>query len=321
MSEEGSGRGAVAALGAGRFAGRPAAFQRFVLEWALTNLRDLPWRETVDPYAILVSEVMLQQTQVPRVIPRYRAFTARFSTPAALAEAPLPDVLAEWSGLGYNSRAVRLRRAAQAVVERHHGSLPLDLDALLALPGVGPYTARAVLVFATNADLAAVDTNVRRVLVHELGLSADVSPAALQAVAEDVLPRGRARLWHHALMDYGSAVVTAKVARAAGAARGPRRQEAFAGSLRQARGRVVRRLLVDAREEAWVGGGTSSGEGGARSAGDGDGAMLASPWRSSAWLAREVGLPADLVAEALAGLVADGVLVRDAEGRCALADG
>ena len=295
MSDEGSGSGAVSAQGAGRFAGRPAAFQRHVLDWALTNLRDLPWRHTVDPYAILVSEVMLQQTQVPRVIPRYLAFTARFSTVAALAEAPLPEVLAEWSGLGYNSRAVRLRRAAQAVVEHHQESLPLDLDALLSLPGVGAYTARAVLAFATNADLAAVDTNVRRVLVHELGLRADVSPASLQAVAEAVLPRGRSRLWHHALMDYGSAVVTAKVARAAGA-RGPRRQGAFAGSLRQARGRVVRRLLAD-------------------------GGFPGSPWRSPAWLAREVGLPADLVAEALAGLVADGVLVRDADGRNALAGG
>jgi A/G-specific adenine glycosylase len=303
--------------GAGAYAGRPLAFQLCLLTWAQANLRDLPWRRTLDPYAILVSEVMLQQTQVPRVVPRYESFLTRFSGFAALAEAPLPAVLAEWSGLGYNSRAVRLRQTAQAVVERHGGALPLGLAELLALPGIGPYTARALLIFATNADLAAVDTNVRRVLVHELGLSADLSPAGLQTVAEEVLPRGRSRLWHHALMDYGSTVVTAKVARVAGAP-GARRQPAFAGSLRQARGRLVRRLLADVQGGSPVG--DLARTGGTGGAGDqGENVVDGLQWRSVAWLAREASLTEEVVAVALAGLVADGMVTRGADGRFALA--
>jgi len=209
--------------------------QERLLAWYAEHGRDLPWRRTTDPYAILVSEVMLQQTQVPRVAARYGPFLERFPTLAALADAALAEVLATWLGLGYNARAVRLKRCAEGAP----GGLPRDLDALRALPGIGPYTARAVLVFAHDADLAAVDANVRRVLTSELDLPHDLSPAALQAVAEAVLPRGRSRDWHNALMDYGSLVLTA---RATGIA--PRtRQTPFAGSPRERRARLVRRLV------------------------------------------------------------------------------
>ena len=215
---------------------RLAALHEELLAWYAANGRDLPWRHTTDPYAVLLSEVMLQQTQVPRVVGRYAAFLERFPTLESLAAAPLADVLSAWLGLGYNNRALRLKRCAEAAPGHR---LPGDLEGLRALPGVGPYTARAVLVFAHNADLAAVDANVRRVLTHQLGLPHDLSPAALQAVAEAALPQGRSRDWHNALMDYGSLVLTA---RATGIA--PRtRQTPFAGSHRQRRARLLRRLL------------------------------------------------------------------------------
>jgi A/G-specific adenine glycosylase len=225
---------------------RIRALQRRMLDWYEDERRDLPWRRTVDPYAILVSEIMLQQTQVPRVVPKYASFLAAFPTLEALAAAPLADVLAEWRGLGYNNRAVRLRRCAAAVCAAAPGGaarapahLPRELPELRALPGLGPYTARAVLVFAHNADLAAVDANVRRVLTHELGLPHDLSPARLQAVADAVLPRGRSRDWHNALMDYGSAVLTSRATRIASRTR----QGPFEGSRRWHRSQLLQRLL------------------------------------------------------------------------------
>jgi A/G-specific adenine glycosylase len=215
---------------------RLSALQERLLGWYAANGRDLPWRHTTDPYAILVSEVMLQQTQAPRVVARYPEFLTRFPTLASLADATLGDVLAAWLGLGYNNRALRLKRCAEALPG---GRLPAELDALRALPGIGPYTARAVLVFAHNADLAAVDANVRRVLTSELGLAHDLPDAALQAVADAALPRGRSRDWHNALMDYGSLVLTS---RSTGIA--PRtRQTPFAGSPRQRRARLLCALI------------------------------------------------------------------------------
>jgi len=234
--------------------------QRRILGWYAGSRRDLPWRRTTDPYAILVSEVMLQQTQVSRVAPKYEEWLAGLPTLEALAAAPLEEVLNLWRGLGYNNRARRLRECALAVcaaadsapasgvalaaggtpASRAAGaSLPRDAAALRALPGIGPYTARAVLIFAHNDDLAAVDANVRRVLTHELRLPQDTSDRRLQAIAEAALPRGRSRDWHNALMDYGALVLTARVTGIA-----PRtRQSAFAGSRRWYRSRLLRMLL------------------------------------------------------------------------------
>ena len=213
-----------------------------VLSWYKQNRRDLPWRRTIDPYAILVSEIMLQQTQVSRVIAKYEEWLASLPALEDLAGAPLEDVLRLWRGLGYNNRARRLRECALAACAASGGgraSLPRDAAALRALPGIGPYTARAVLIFAHNDDLAAVDANVRRVLTHELGLSPDLGDRGLQAVADAALPRGRSRDWHNALMDYGALVLTA---RATGIA--PRtRQSAFEGSRRWYRSRLLRSLL------------------------------------------------------------------------------
>ncbi|MCX6374187.1 MAG: Fe-S cluster assembly protein HesB [Actinobacteria bacterium] len=218
-----------------------AELQARILSWYAVNGRDLPWRRTTDPYAVLVSEVMLQQTQVPRVIPKFTAFLAAYPRLDDLAEAPLHDVLRLWKGLGYNNRARRLRDCAAAAVAAtgHPAELPRSAEGLRGLPGVGPYTARAVLAFAHNDDVAAVDANVRRVLTHELGLAIDLGTRALQMVAEAVLPRGRSRDWHNALMDYGALLLTA---RATGIA--PRtRQGAFEGSRRWYRSRLLQALL------------------------------------------------------------------------------
>ena len=145
-------------------------------------MRDLPWRRTRDPWAVLVSEVMLQQTQVARVVPKWHAFLEPCSRPRRCAAAPLGDVLRLWQGLGYPRRAVNLHAAAQAIAEA--GELPATLDGLLALPGVGPYTARAVLVFAFEADAAVVDTNIARVLARMAGrrLTASEAQAAADAL-------------------------------------------------------------------------------------------------------------------------------------------
>jgi len=213
-----------------------SALQERLLDWYADNGRDLPWRHTRDPYAILVSEIMLQQTQVSRVIPKYEEFLARFPTLPALAAAPLPEALRLWLGLGYNNRAERLWRCARTA----GGRLPADVAGLQRLPGVGPYTARAVLVFAHNADLAAVDANVRRVLTHELGLPHDLGRSGLQAIADAVLPRGRARDWHNALMDHGALVLTGRVTGLAPVTR----QSPFADSRRMYRARLLR-LLVE----------------------------------------------------------------------------
>ena len=234
-------------------AARLIALRAKILRWYAANGRDLPWRRTTDPYAILVSEVMLQQTQVSRVVPKYEAFLARLPSLETLAAAPLADVLTLWQGLGYNSRAVRLQRCAQAAVVasgEEAARLPDDVGGLQRLPGVGPYTARAVLVFAHNADLAAVDANVRRVLTHELDLPQDMRPADLQAVADAALPPCRSRDWHNALMDYGTAVLTSRSTGIAPLTH----QTRFQGSRRMYRARMVRLLLQGHRTLAELAG-------------------------------------------------------------------
>jgi A/G-specific adenine glycosylase len=154
--------------------------------WFAVHGRSLPWRDTRDPYRVLVSEVMLQQTQVTRVVPAWHAFLDRFPTVVDLAEAPTAAVVEQWRGLGYNRRAVNLQRTARAVVDRHGGRLPATLAELEALPGVGPYTARAVLVFAHEEPVAAVDVNVARV-VQRAVTGERVPPRRRQEVADDLV--------------------------------------------------------------------------------------------------------------------------------------
>ncbi len=192
--------------------------QQALLAWYGRQGRDLPWRHTRDPYAILVAEIMLQQTQVERVIPKYHAFLVAFPTFAALAAAPTEAVIRAWSGLGYNQRAVRLQAVARVVVAEHDGRMPATLAGLLALPGIGRYTAGALACFALGQAVATVDTNIRRVLVRvcigELSAQAAAcaKPAAALALAEAALPAepDQAYAWNQALMDLGAMVCLAR---------------------------------------------------------------------------------------------------------------
>jgi A/G-specific adenine glycosylase len=176
-----------------------------VLRWYADHGRDLPWRRTRDPYAVLVSELMLQQTQVARVVGRWERWLERFPSPVALAAAPVGDALRAWSGLGYNRRAVALHGACGVVAVR---GWPEDLT---SLPGVGPYTAAAVGAFAFGRPVAAVDTNVRRVIERHDGTRRP--PVALAARAAELLDRERPADWNHAMMDLGATVCTARAPR------------------------------------------------------------------------------------------------------------
>ncbi len=173
-----------------------------MLSWFETDGRDLPWRRTRDPWAILVSELMLQQTQVERVVDRWPRFLERFPDPVACARAPRADVIDEWAGLGYNRRAVNLHRAAEAIAADHAGRVPIGLRDLLELPGIGPYTARAIRVFAFEADDAVLDTNVARILARTGG--ATLARADAQAAADAAVPPGRGWAWNQALLDIGA---------------------------------------------------------------------------------------------------------------------
>lgn len=230
----------------------------------------LPWRVARDPYHTVVSEFMLVQTQVDRVVPKFVAFVARFPDFASLASASTADVLREWKGLGYNSRAVRLQELARVVVERYAGTLPAERDALRAIPGIGPYMAAAIRAFAFDLDDAAVDTNVRRIvarLCFGLEYPTRVAARELDERARALVPPGNAHDWNSALMDLGSAICTARAPKcplcplrndcvaapidaailereraAASKRRAPQERIPFKRSRRYARGRIVDRL-------------------------------------------------------------------------------
>ncbi len=232
-----------------------------VLTWGLPRLRDLPWRQTRDPWAVLVSEVMLQQTQVPRVIPKWHAFLDAFPTTEVCAAAPLGDVLRLWQGLGYPRRARNLHAAAAAVEQL--GMFPATLEGLLALPGVGAYTARAVLAFAFEADAAVVDTNIARIFARYHGRR--LTTREVQRLADDAAPLGDAWAWNQCLMDLGAVLCRPTSPSCAdcplagscawhgegedpavGSAGVSRTQARFDGSHRQARGRLMKALSQSA---------------------------------------------------------------------------
>ncbi len=189
----------------GRHSGR---FQRALLAWYGPRARPLRIRATREPWAILVSEVMAQQTQIERVDAAWVAFMQRYPTPAALAAASTADVLRAWSGLGYNRRAVHLQRAAALIEAEHAGRVRAEVAALEALPGIGPYTARAVVAIAFGNPVAAVDTNVRRVITRMVG--APLSGREIQALADVLVPADDPATWTHASMELGATVCTAR---------------------------------------------------------------------------------------------------------------
>jgi len=216
-----------------------------LLAWYAEKARDLPWRRTRDPYAILVSEIMLQQTQVARVVPRYLEWLQRWPTVDALAAATPAEVIQAWSGLGYNRRAVNLHRCAQAVAAR--GGFPREPAELEELPGIGPYTAAAIACFAFGAQIAAPDTNALRVLARAFP-ETDVP-----------IPEGRAYEWNQALFDLGREVCVARRPRCGVCPLAPgcpsrgstypplRRQSRFEGSFRQRRARLLRAIAAAGR--------------------------------------------------------------------------
>ncbi len=187
--------------------------QTNLLSWFSANARDLPWRHTRDPYSILVSEIMLQQTQVDRVVPKYNAFLAAFPTLEDLAGAPTSEVIRLWAGLGYNRRAVNLQRAIQAVRDKYAGRFPRSVAELQALPGIGPYTAGAVACFAFEQDVAFMDTNIRRVLRRALVGPDGMGPApgnrALLGLGAALIPPGQGWAWNQAIMELGALICTA----------------------------------------------------------------------------------------------------------------
>jgi A/G-specific adenine glycosylase len=191
----------------------PPATIEALLAWFARNARDLPWRRTRDPYHVLVSEVMLQQTQVERVIPKYHAFLESFPTLERLAGAPTAEVIRLWAGLGYNRRAVNLQRTARVIVEEHGGIFPREVAALRRLPGVGPYTAGAVACFAFEQDVVFLDTNIRRVLrracIGPDEATSGVSDRELLALGAALAPPGRGWAWNQALIEVGALVCTA----------------------------------------------------------------------------------------------------------------
>jgi A/G-specific adenine glycosylase len=303
---------------------RYKALQAAVLAWAEQAGRDLPWRRTRDPWAILVSEVMLAQTQVARVIPKWEAFLATWPDADSCARAPVGEVIAAWSGLGYNRRAVQLHRAANLISTRHAGSVPADLAALTSLPGIGPYTARAVLAFAYEHPVGVVETNTARVLARALA-GRRLSGGEAQALADSLVPPGRAWAWNQALLDLGASRCTAlrptcgacplgtgspgtPLCRwvrmpsvsdpAAGSAGTSRSQSRFEGSDRQGRGRLLAVLTAGAHRA----GGSDPGP---RHVGA-DGLAAAAGWPHDP--DRALAAARSLVADGLAEMAADGTL-------------
>lgn len=205
---------------------------------------DLPWRKTHNPYRILVSEIMLQQTQVARVIPKYREFLHDFPSTKALAWAPLEDVLRVWQGLGYNRRAKYLKAAATLVHIEQHGHWPRSAANLARLPGIGPYTAGAVAAFAYNEPVPIIETNIRTVYFHHFfrGIH-NVSDVEILELVRATLDQTRPREWYYALMDYGS-YLKQMIGNTNHQSRHYTKQSPFKGSNRAVRGAILRQLLT-----------------------------------------------------------------------------
>jgi len=221
------------------------AFRKKVYAYYEKEGRDLPWRKNLNPYRVLVSEIMLQQTQVGRVIEKYKEFLTMFPDLSSLAKASLTKLLKVWSGMGYNRRALALRLLAQKVMDDHRGKLPSEPEKLLALPGIGKYTAGAVAAFAFNKPVTFMDTNIRRVFIHEFLLDQDnIHDDELTPLVLQTLDISNPRKWYNALMDYGTMLKQEQI--------NPNRrsvhytrQSPFENSNRQVRGRVLKILVAD----------------------------------------------------------------------------
>jgi A/G-specific adenine glycosylase len=218
-------------------------FQQRIYAHYRKNKRALPWRRTHDPYKILLSELMLQQTQVKRVFEKYKEFLRRFPTIQSVARAPLRAILEQWQGLGYNRRAVALKRLAVTLVDHCGGKIPREIEALKALPGVGAATAGAVCAFAFDKPVVFIETNIRSVFIHFFFRDrGGVKDSEISPLVEQTLDAKHPRQWYYALMDYG-AMLKERHANPSRRSAHYTRQSPFEGSLRQVRGMILRVMI------------------------------------------------------------------------------
>ena len=258
----------------------PLEFRKRIYHFYQDHRRDLPWRNTHDPCLILVSEIMLQQTQVDRVQKKYAGFITRFPDFAALDAAPVEEVLREWHGLGYNRRALALKKTASRVINEWKGILPDDEKSLCSLPGIGKATAAAVQAFAFGKPSLLIETNIRRVFIHcYFGDRTAVSDREILPLVAETLDHKNPRDWYYALMDYGSYLGKTR-ANPNRRSRQYKKQSPFEGSVRQVRGRILSYLVRNG-------------------------------WTIPSDLYLELGLPAERIDPVLATLIAEGFIVRD----------
>jgi A/G-specific adenine glycosylase len=219
-------------------------FRNIIYEYYDTHKRDFPWRKTSDPYHILVSEIMLQQTQTDRVVEKFSSFIQRFPALQDLADAPLSVVLAEWQGLGYNRRGKFLHKMAQQIVSRHNGTIPRSPEILETLPGIGKATASSICAFAFNMPVVFVETNIRTVFIYFFFPGKDdVTDKEILPYIEKTLDTQKPYHWYSALMDYGVMLKKHKVNPGRRSSH-YRKQAPFKGSIRQARGKIIREILT-----------------------------------------------------------------------------
>jgi A/G-specific adenine glycosylase len=223
---------------------KKAVFQKQVWDYYKQHARTiLPWRKSINPYRIWISEVMLQQTQADRVVAFFKNWIKQFPTIKSLVVASQVDLLRAWKGLGYNSRALRLKKAAQIIMDDHRGVFPKDYEDILQLPGIGPYTAGAITAFAYNRPVAMIETNIRRVYLHHFFKDEqNVHDAELLTVIEQTVPANCAREWYWALMDYGAHLAKV-IPNPNKRSRHYTVQKKFKGSDRQIRGKILELLL------------------------------------------------------------------------------
>lgn len=213
-------------------------FHTKLFSWYKENKKNYPWRKTTDPYHIMVSEFMLQQTQTARVVPKYLAFIDKFPTLESLANSENREILELWSGLGYNRRAIWLKEAAQNILSL--GTFPKNHIELKKIKGIGNYTSRAIIIFAFNADVATVDTNIRRIFIHEGFATEETKEKELFDIAQQLLPKNRSSEYHSALMDYGNTILTSAKTKI----KPKTTQSKFKGSTRQYRGLIIKYLTI-----------------------------------------------------------------------------
>jgi A/G-specific adenine glycosylase len=221
------------------------AFRKKIYTYYRQHGRDLPWRKTRNPYHILVSEIMLQQTQVERVLEKYNQFIITFPDFPSLAKAPIRKLITIWQGMGYNRRALALRSLAQTLMNEHHGELPSGLEDLIALPGIGRYTAGAVAAFAFNRPVLFIDTNIRRVFIHTFFHDrTNIKDEDILPLIQQTIDLSNPRTWYNALMDYG-AMLKREHANTNRRSAHYQRPSPFENSNRQIRGRILRELVKE----------------------------------------------------------------------------